>query len=110
MTSYGTLSLWMILLTSIEAVALTLLRMGGVYQSIFAALIFGFGVTPLLAKTLEYEGIGMVNFVWNVFSTIIMFAVGIYFFSEKITRLKSMGILLSLAGLGLIILSDDLQK
>lgn len=101
---------WMALLTSIEAIALTLLRIGGLRNSILAAALFAGGVVPLLSKTLEYDGIGMVNFVWNVFSTVLMFAVGIFFFSEKVTRLKSIGILLSFAGLGLIVLADDYQK
>lgn len=110
MSKFSTMALWMSILTVIEAVALTLLRTGGTWQMVGASAIFAFGVVPLLSKTLEYDGIGMVNFVWNIFSTIIMFAVGIYFFSEKITRLKTMGILLSIAGLGLIVISDDIQK
>ncbi len=104
------MALWMILLTVIEAVALTLLRIGGLWQTVSASAIFAVGVVPLLAKTLQYDGIGMVNFVWNVFSTILMFGVGMVFFAEKITRLKTIGILLSFAGLALIIMADDLQK
>lgn len=110
MSNFPTMALWMTLLTLIESVALTLLRIGGTWQLVVASLIFGLGVVPLLSKTLEFEGIGMTNFIWNVFSTILMFGIGIYFFSEKITRLKTIGILLSFVGLGLIILSDDLQK
>ena len=104
------MALWMALLTGIESIALTLLRMGGTPQMILAGAIYALGVVPLLTKTLEYEGIGMVNFVWNVFSTIIMFAIGMILFSEKITRLKTIGVILSLAGLGMIMMSDDLQK
>lgn len=103
------LASWMALLTVIEAIGLTLLRIGGFWKTVCASLIFAVGVVPLLAKTLQYDGIGMINFVWNVFSTVLMFAIGIYIFSEKITRLKSIGILLSLAGLALIMLADDLQ-
>ena len=110
MTNFSGMAFWMSILTVIEAGALTLLRIGGTRQIIAAGVLFAVGVVPLLAKTLEYDGIGMVNFVWNIFSTILMFTIGIYFFSEKITRLKTMGILLSIAGLGLIVMSDDLQK
>jgi multidrug transporter EmrE-like cation transporter len=98
------------LLTLIESVTLTLLRIGGTWQTVAASAIYALGVVPLLTKTLEYEGIGMVNFVWNLFSTILMFVIGMYSFAEKITGLKTIGVILSLAGLGLIIMSDEQQK
>jgi multidrug transporter EmrE-like cation transporter len=103
------LSLLMILLTSIEAVALTLLRVGGLWNIATASAIFAVAVVPLLAKALTYEGIGMVNFVWNVFSTLIMFFIGVYIFSEKITALKTIGICIALLGIGIIIVADDYQ-
>lgn len=110
MANFSTMAFWMVILTAIEAVGLTLLRIGGLWQTVVAGIIFGVGVVPLLAKTLEYDGIGMVNFIWNVFSTILMFGIGMVFFSEKITRLKTVGILLSFVGLGLILTSDHLQN
>jgi len=100
----------MTLLSSVEAVALTLLRMKDsktlLYRGLTASAIYGVLVVPLLIKTLEYEGIGIVNFIWNVFSTIIMFVIGIYVFKEKIANLQLIGVVLSLAGLGLILMSD----
>lgn len=105
---------WMSVLSGIEAVALTLLRMEEkrtqLYRIIGAASIYALAVVPLLVKTLEYEGIGMVNFLWNVFSTIIMFAIGIYVFGEKIAGLQLIGIILSLGGLGLILMADSTSK
>jgi multidrug transporter EmrE-like cation transporter len=110
MSNFSTMAFWMVLLTGIEAVGLILLRIGGLWQTVAASAIFAVGVVPLLAKTLEYDGIGMVNFIWNVFSTILMFGIGMVFFSEKVTRLKTIGILLSFVGLGLIMMSDHLQN
>jgi len=100
---------WMTLLTSIEGVALTLLRIGGPFNLAASSAIFAFAVVPLLSKVLEYDGIGMINFIWNVFSTLLMFCIGIYIFSEKITALKTIGILVALLGIGLIILADDYE-
>ena len=57
---------WVTLVTFVESSALTLLRIGGTKQLIGASLIYGLGVIPLLSKSLQYEGIGMVNFFWNV--------------------------------------------
>jgi multidrug transporter EmrE-like cation transporter len=110
MSNLLTVAGWMVLLTLIESVALTLLHIGGLWQTIAASAIFAVGVVPLLSKVLQYDGIGIVNFVWNVCSTVLMFAIGMIFFSEKVTRLKTIGILLSFAGLALIIMADDLQK
>jgi len=100
-------AIWMTLLSSVEAIALTLLRMGGIQKVIIAALIYGLGVVPLLVKTLEYEGIGMVNFLWNIFSTILMFIIGIYIFKEKINYLQIIGILVSFLGIGIVLLSPE---
>jgi multidrug transporter EmrE-like cation transporter len=110
MSNLSTVAGWMVLLTLIESIALTLLRIGGLWQTIAASTIFALGVVPLLTKVLQYDGIGIVNFVWNVFSTLLMFGIGMVFFSEKVSRLKIIGIFLSFMGLGLIMMSDHLQK
>jgi hypothetical protein len=100
-------ALWMSVLSSVEAVALTLLRMGGTQKIIAASLLYGLGVVPLLVKTLEYEGIGMVNFLWNIFSTILMFGIGMYIFKEKIHYLQVAGILISFIGIAMVLLSPE---
>lgn len=110
MANVSAMVFWMTLLTVIESIALTLLRIGGLWQIVLASLIFALGVVPLLAKSLQYDGIGMVNFIWNVSSTILMFAIGMIFFQETITRQKLIGILLSFAGLALIMTSNEIEK
>jgi multidrug transporter EmrE-like cation transporter len=102
-----TAALWMSVLSSVEAVALTLLRMGGTQKIIAASLVYGLAVVPLLVKTLEYEGIGMVNFLWNIFSTILMFGIGMYVFKEKIHYLQVIGILISFIGIAMVLLSPE---
>ncbi len=95
-------------LTSIaEAFGLYFLRLGGNLNLLKAMGIYGLIVPPLLSKSLLYEGIGIVNFVWNIFSTLIGFAIGIYMFNEKIHNLQIIGVLLSLAGIGMILMTPD---
>ena len=89
----------------VEAAALYNIRLGGMENTIRASLLFGLGVVPMFSKTLKYEGVGMVNFFWNVFSTILGFLIGIYFFKEEIHYVKIIGVVLSLLGIGLIILA-----
>lgn len=91
----------------VEAVGLTVLRKGGPWAIPIASLTYAFLVVPLLSYGLKYEGIGMTNFLWNVFSTILMFAIGIYVFREKVHHLQLIGVLVSLLGIGLILIAPD---
>jgi multidrug transporter EmrE-like cation transporter len=97
---------WILLSSVIEAGALTLLRIGGKWNIIYAAAIFACAVVPLLSKALEWQGIGTVNFVWNVFSTILMFTIGYFFFEEKLTYLKGVGISFALFGISILLLVE----
>ena len=92
---------------AVEAVGLTALRSSHPYGLVIAMLTYGLGVTPLLKFGLRYEGIGMVNFLWNVFSTITMFVIGIYIFGESVHYLQVIGVTLSLLGIGLILIAPE---
>jgi multidrug transporter EmrE-like cation transporter len=70
-------------------------------------ILYALGVVPLLQYASVFHGIGMINFIWNIVSTIFGFAIGMYWFKEKVNNLQLIGILLSLAGIGLIIISPD---
>jgi multidrug transporter EmrE-like cation transporter len=96
---------WVTLVSLVEAPALTLLRMGGLNRMITASAIYALAVVPLLSIALQYEGIGMVNFFWNILSTLLMFAIGIFMFKEKVSNIQLVGIILSLLGLSLVVLS-----
>jgi len=87
----------------IEGVGLTVLKSNIKYSIIIASIIYGILVIPVLNEALQFEGIGMVNFIWNIFSTLIMFMIGIYMFDEKIDNKQLIGVCLSLAGLFLIL-------
>jgi len=97
---------WIALLSTIEAGGLSLLRIGGKWNILYAAAIYACAVVPLLSKALEWQGIGIVNFVWNVFSTVFMFLIGYYFFQEKLTYLKLVGVICSLFGIGILLLVE----
>jgi multidrug transporter EmrE-like cation transporter len=97
---------WIGILSLIEAVGLSLLRIGGKWNIIYAAAIYACFVVPLLAKALEWQGIGMVNFIWNIFSTLMMFAIGYFFFEEKLTYLKAIGVFCSLFGISILLLVE----
>ena len=76
------------------------------YFYIIGSAIYGIIIPFLLVKNLKYEGVGMMNFLWNIMSTFIGFTMGILFFGEKIENLQLMGILITLLGLGMVLLGD----
>ncbi len=101
---------WSGLAAVVESVGLYFLKLGAVRHLVYAGLIYGIGVTGLLKVALNFEGVGMVNFFWNFFSTIIGFFIGIFIFNEKVKYLQLIGVMLSTLGLGLIILAPEENK
>jgi len=91
----------------VEAVALYFIRAGGFMNVSIASILYAAGAVPLLAFATKYEGIGISNFLWNVLSTLIGFGIGIYFYREKIRNIQIMGVLVSLLGVGMILLDPD---
>jgi multidrug transporter EmrE-like cation transporter len=91
----------------VEAVALYFIRAGGVLNISIASALYAAGAVPLLAFTTKYEGIGIANFLWNVLSTLIGFGIGIFMFQEKIRRIQVLGVLVSMLGVGMILLDPD---
>jgi len=77
---------------------------------ILAMICYGILVPCFLYKNLKYKNIGMINFFWNICSTIIGFLIGILIFKEQVNNLQWIGISLSLLGIGLVILDDFLKK
>ena len=71
---------------------------------ILAAVIYGVAVPYFLLQSLQYEGLGTVNLAWNVLSTLSAYAIGAYFFGEKVTHLRALGIMVALTGLGMVII------
>jgi len=89
----------------VEAFGLYFVRLGGAGNILISSIIYGYMVVPLLAFTLRYEGIGIVNFLWNILSTLIGFGIGIYLFNERIHYLQIVGAAFSILGIGLILMA-----
>lgn len=95
------------LATLVESAGLTILRTGVPHAVPITSAIYALGVVPLLAYSLNYEGIGMTNFLWNVFSTLAMFFIGIYYFKERVHYLQGIGVAIALLGVGLILMAPE---
>ena len=92
---------------AVEAVALYFIRAGGVMNISIASILYAAGAVPLLSFATKYEGIGIANFLWNILTTLIGFGIGIFIFQERIRRIQVLGVLVSMLGVGMILLDPD---
>jgi multidrug transporter EmrE-like cation transporter len=56
----------------------------------------------IFSKALKYEGIGIMNIIWNVISTCVILGFGVLLFKEKMNNYKWAGVVLSIFGLILL--------
>ena len=96
---------WITATSVVEAIGLYYVKLGGPLNTLLASLLYGAGVIPLLSRTVQYEGIGIVNFLWNILSTLLGFVIGLLYFKERIHSLQVIGVGLSLLGIGCILLA-----
>jgi len=95
------------LITAIEAVALFTMKHNNTWGLPLGCAIFGLGVAPLLNYALKHENVGMVNFIWTVFSVLIMFAIGATLFKEDVHYIHMIGVTMCVVGIALILMSHE---
>ena len=67
----------------------------------FSVLLYA--IQPLLFyKALSFEGMAVINLMWNVISSIVVTLVGIVYFKEKLTNLKLIGAAFSIVAIWLL--------
>lgn len=65
-----------------------------------------YGATPLIfLYALRFEGVAVMNVMWDVVSSILVTALGIYLFKEDISERKKIGIFVSI--LAIFLLSEE---
>lgn len=102
-------SILITIIAIVEAVGLYFIRLGGIVNTSIASVLYALGVVPLLSWASKHIGIGLSNYIWNILTTLLGFAIGIYIFKEKLHNMQIMGVLVSLVGLGMIILAPDVK-
>ena len=62
-----------------------------------------YAVQPLIFyNALSFEGLAIINLLWNVISSIVVSLVGILYFKEKLTNLKLIGAAFSIVAIWLL--------
>lgn len=98
---------WLALLVFIEFWALYFVQKAEKSHNskfvILTMLLYGIPVSLLLYKLMNFKSIAIVNFLWNVMSTMSGFFITLYIFKEKINHLEWLGAALGILSIGLII-------
>lgn len=71
------------------------------YYLIAGSVIYGIVIPYLLLSSLNLAGIGTVNLLWNIITTVSMIIIGYYIFNEKVNHLHIISLLL---GVGSVII------
>lgn len=62
---------------------------------------------PLLfLDSLKYNSLTVMNLLWDVLSDVLVTAIGLFYFSEKLTKFKKAGVLMSLISIILLTWKD----
>ena len=102
------------LLGGIETIAMTALTRYSKDNNILLLLlsIFIFAIINpfLLIMSLQFEGIGTVNFLWNIFTTISMFMIGHYVFGDTINYLHIISAFLGISAMIVLFMANKKKK
>lgn len=73
------------------------------WRGILMISMLVYACQPLLfLQSLSHNSLTVMNLLWDVTSDVLVTAIGLFYFSEKLTPLKRMGVLLSLVSVILL--------
>ena len=114
MTDWTTLSLLLAITVFTEAIALYAIQAYAKTTQrkyLYTCMaIYGFFMPFMLYHMLKFEDIGMVNFLWNIFSTMSGFLIGVMLFQEKTSTLQWIGVAVGCISFALIILGNGARS
>jgi multidrug transporter EmrE-like cation transporter len=94
------------ILSSLKAYNLGWLQWRGIV--VIAMLIYSF--QPILfLESLKYNTLTVMNLLWDVMSDVLVTAIGLFYFSEKLTPLKKAGVLTSIISIILLTWNDSAE-
>ena len=83
------------------------INLGWISKSLIFLPTFIYAMQPwIFLKSLEFESMTVMNLLWDVISDVLVTGTGLYFFKEKLSRTKMMGVGLSLISIMLMSSKD----
>ena len=93
-------------MAAIDAVSLAIVKMvhNGTlpFYGLFLSVAMYASHPLFFYGALSFEGMAVINLLWNVMGSFTVTMVGILFFKEKLTMTKMAGAILSIAAIGLL--------
>jgi multidrug transporter EmrE-like cation transporter len=106
----SSLFLFTLLLASTETMAMTVLTAYTKHYNplylLFGLVIYGAIIPYLIIRSLKFDGIGTVNFLWNIITTVAMIVIGYYIFGNKVNHLHYISFFLGVAAIIVLYLAD----
>ena len=98
---------WLLILIVVEIIALSSIKKYSISNTehrylVLAAVLYGLLVPYFIYRLLTYQGIGMVNTVFNVISSIVLILIGVFLFDEKLNRLQVLGLITGITGMVIV--------
>jgi multidrug transporter EmrE-like cation transporter len=93
-------------MAGIDIVSLSLVKQYSLGKTTFIIMIIAiviYALQPILfLYALQFEGMAVVNLLWNLLSSVTVSLVGIWYFKEKLTPAKTVGAILSVIAIFLL--------
>ena len=77
------------------------------YYLIAGMVLYGIVIPYMIIASLNFSGIGTVNLLWNILTTVSMIVIGYYMFNEKVNNLHIVSLLLGLGSIVILYFADD---
>jgi multidrug transporter EmrE-like cation transporter len=78
-----------------------------IYYLIIGIMLYGIVTPYTIIASLNYSGIGTVNLLWNIITTVSMIVIGYLLFNEKVNHLHIISLLLGLGSIVILYFADD---
>jgi len=97
-------------MAAIDIVSLALVKQYSLGKTSILAIIVAvciYALQPIVfVYALEYEGMAVMNLLWNVLSSVTVSLIGLWYFKEKLTAAKTVGVILSIFAIFLLSFDD----
>jgi len=103
---------WGGLMALMDSVVLSLLKAYNIgwiqWNGVILISMLVYSIQPLIfLESLKGNGLTIMNLLWDVMSDVIVTCIGLFYFSEKLTGIKKVGVSLSIISVILLSWKDD---
>ena len=93
-----------------ETIAMTSItkysKNGHIGLLIIGIIIYGVIIPTSILKTLDITGIGTVNFMWNIITTVSMIIIGHFYFGDHLSHLHLISLLMGVSSIIILYMAD----